>query len=78
MDTGETKLPDEQVQVVMAKCPKCKHPVLVSIKHMISKRSAKEIADLVLEGCNVETISLLEYRQLVKEENWNMCDLKCE
>lgn len=71
------KLPDEQVEVVMAKCPKCKHPVLIGIKHTIDKRFKKELADLVAEGGSAETVSLLKYRELIKERDWDMCDTKC-
>ncbi len=64
---------DKDVKVRMALCPKCSGLVLVSVEHLMSKESKKEMANLVKEGCDVKTIGLLEYKS--SEIEWHNREL---
>lgn len=71
----ETNLPDNKVKVRIARCGKCDNIVFTSIEHLMDKQSHKEMAECVQAGCNVETITLKQYRQL-NVKDW--CDTKCK
>lgn len=77
METKELKkqLPPEEVNVRLARCPKCKNPVYSAVEHTMSKDSHREMYQCVKSGCTVETISLLEYKKLNFEK---FCDTKCK
>ena len=61
-----------QVEVVLCRCPECKEVVNASVKHQITKEIQKKINNLTLKhGCSLETITLDEYRNNVKE--WCLC-----
>ena len=63
-------LPEEEVNIRVAKCGKCKKVLLTAVEHMMSKEGKKELADCAKDGCDISTIPLLEYRKL--ELEW--CD----
>ena len=65
---------EEDVKVRMAMCQQCNNAVLVAIVHSIDKETNRDFAKLVSEGCDIKTISLLEYR----EQNIQLyCDSDC-
>jgi len=69
------ELPDDKVNVLLIKCSKCTHPVLVAVTHTMTNKDKNEAGRLVTDGCSSETIPLLEYRKL-KFTGW--CNSKCK
>lgn len=57
------KRPDEEIDIKMALCPECNKVIFASFLHMMDKESKKELAELVIYGCDVKTTPLLEYRK---------------
>jgi hypothetical protein len=67
--------PESEVNIRVAKCGKCKNVVFVTVEHMMDKNSQKELSNCVKAGCDVETISLLEFKKL-KIKKW--CNTECD
>ena len=57
-------LPDSEVKVKMITCPQCNKIAMVAVEHTIDKYTKKEIGELVANGCNANTVSLIEYRKM--------------
>jgi len=55
--------PEEETEIKIALCPKCKKVIFAGVLHLMDKDGKKELADLVVDGCDVKTIPLLEYRK---------------
>jgi len=68
-------IPDEEVKIKMAVCPKCKNAIMVSVVHTMDNDSHKKFAKHSKEGYDIITISLEEYR----EKKIKMyCEKTCE
>lgn len=67
-------LNENEVQVKRALCPKCGNPVLVGVLHHLTSKNLREYERLQSKnGCTIDTIPLLKYR----EDNLPMCFLQC-
>lgn len=67
-------LPDEEVNIRIAKCGNCGNIVFVAVEHLMNKAAYKEMEKCIKNGCNVDTMKLLEYRKL---SNIEWCNSKC-
>lgn len=66
------EIPDSEVEIIKAVC-KCGGHIMATVKHHIDKAVKKELADLAIDGFNIVTIPLLQYR----EEDKPWCNGKC-
>lgn len=73
--TAAMDLPESEVKVRIARCPQCNNPVLVCVEHTMDKSIKKELAGLVSDGCDVSTVSLFKYRELIP---FDFCQMNCD
>ena len=60
---NEPILTDDQVKVIVSKCPKCQCYIRTAIKHLMDAKSKRNFMSEVLEyDLEVRTISLTQYR----------------
>jgi hypothetical protein len=67
-----TRLPNNEVNVKLSLCNKCKDIVRAAIEHEMDKASKKDFMKEVLKyNLDVKTIPLLDYRN--NKPNWCNC-----
>jgi hypothetical protein len=66
------RLPEDQVRIQIARCPACKKAVLMSVVHMMDRKSKWEFIKLMDLRCEISQIGLEEARKT------EMCFLDCD
>ena len=61
-----------KVKVQMACCSKCGGTVLVAVSHKIDKRTAKEFASMMVDGCDIKLTNVI----VARTHKW--CEDPCE